>query len=273
MIAGLPADRYQSEQKARYRRQFWQAAIKMAGRAPGTFSAAVLETSTGGEVRELLALGVAPENIHAINDNAALLAHLTRSLERDGLGRVNTHGRKMLDALERIGRVDVVNYDGIGPVRSPGSEWCETVRRLARYGELVGVNVLGAREQGKAARTVAEATQRGEAMLVAKGREISAAHISRLRMVANAITLDPARDSERCAGHITDLRYDWYRNASGQSFLWLLARVGSHFPFSMATFSNRCREQYGSDWSMCSYLSAPACVLFEAEARLAASRR
>jgi hypothetical protein len=116
---------------------------------------ACLDTAEGCEVRHALALGFHPANIHVFNDGmgdpksgAAVLANMTRRLERDRLPRVQVHARSIADAAECVpgGALDILSLDFCGPLTEARVRDINRAARALRDGAVVMVNVQGARE-------------------------------------------------------------------------------------------------------------------------------
>jgi hypothetical protein len=258
MPNGRPAGGYNFRGKNTYRRKLWDFVDAQLGdsrRERRRRVVAVLETQEGLEVRELLRRGYTPENIYAINANAAILAHLTRNLDADGLPAVQTQGmaRDYLAAIESIDRaIDAVNFDacaalGWGDAKSatdPREFWGGYLHRVAcrvRPGGVVAHTFLVGRERGEMNGALKE--YQGF-MVEDHGKRVPATYLHRLQL---ALAFVSSTYRNRCNLHVTDLAYDWYASSAGhQRMLWFAARVQPHaaLPLTPQQWIARVRRQY-----------------------------
>jgi hypothetical protein len=108
---------------------------------------ACLESAEGLEVRHALELGYAPDHIHAFNTERAVLANMTRGLDRDGLPRVHVHTRSIAEAASIVGPVDILSLDFCGPATPSRLSDIHRAAAALRHGSVVMINVEGGRER------------------------------------------------------------------------------------------------------------------------------
>jgi len=242
---GRPSSGYLTDIKEKYRRKFWDAAESMVRKPRSRLKVAVLDTRDGGETRHLLKRGFAAKNIHAVNSNPAEVAALTFGLRRDGLPDVNTHGVGLLQALDDIGKVDVVNFDGCAPigwgvkgVDGVVPELHSEMDMAKTWGTLLGTIPFGLNYGGVVGHTMMVGRERRAELMfrdaigrsvVVRGQSVPATYLNRLSLAC--LTIKTCW-THRCFYHITDLKFDWYTSPSGQVFIWMAAKVIPHQPLN-----------------------------------------
>lgn len=248
-----PATGYEFPAKARYRRKFWNAVDRLLPHVPVRKRVVVvLDTADALEVRELLRRRYRPENIHAVNRNPAIIAHCTRTLRDLGLPTVHTHGVDFLQALQQVAQetpVHVANFDacaciGWGDVKTaPLTSWqgyLHQVGAAVTYGGVVGHTFLVGRERGEMATILSE--ESGGKRVVDRGRSVPKTYLLRLRFALISLSVLYVG---RCARHVDEIVYDWYRSAAGhQVMMWFAAKVHPHYPVYGGALMSRVRRRY-----------------------------
>jgi hypothetical protein len=139
-------DTYDFESKHLYRQRRESAIDRLAPGNPFTRKVAYLDTSEALDTIAYLKRGYQPQNLWAINDVPAEVAHITMKLARLGLPRVNVVGVDFEKALmQRVPKVDVVNFDGTKPL---SQEMADSLFRMAKLRPTAvwAVTFLAARE-------------------------------------------------------------------------------------------------------------------------------
>lgn len=275
MGKGRPTGGYNFETKRSYRRKVWDAVEEQLKMPRKKIRAFVLDTGEGLETRELLRRGYRPEHIHAVNKNPAEVAHLTRGLDRDGLPRVQTHGRDLVDALQpfcdRREYPDVINFDGCASIgwgndAGPCDSW-EDVKNF--WGWYLYAVAISLRPGGVLAHTMLVGRERGETRdafilpatrieVVDHGRVVSGTY---LRRIQAALTYVMTGGRDACHIHVRDLAYDWYASSAGtQRMIWFAAKLGFHEPVSARQYLDMVRRKYHQNPDRMLALMMPRCI-------------
>lgn len=198
---------------------------------------AFLDTSEALDTIFYLKSGYRAENLYAINRSAAQLAHLTRTLDKQGYPRINTVSGEFYDALlEQVPFVDIVDFDGTGNLHT------NFTRKLALMIEVLPtsifiVNMLVGREQD---------TDEGFGGFIklwkragygdltgikhsSFGTSIEALHLNRLQLLfLHGFSGCDYLYRKGCDFHVEKFMWDVYRSESNQSMLWVAAKIGPH---------------------------------------------
>jgi hypothetical protein len=222
-----PAGGYDFGNKRQYRRALWiEIDRRLAGIPRRARRVVILETQQGEEARFLLARGYRPELIHAVAENPAVVATMTRGLRADFLPDVTTHGAELLDALEAIQRehvVHAVNLDFTSNANLRHAAWARAFRdRCLREGMVVAQTILRGREAVK------------EFQALRNGNVITgypaaiAGDAARLLIFATVLGGEHTERATYCRWHLVEPYGGRYKSANTQSMLWWVATVRSH---------------------------------------------
>lgn len=114
MNRSAPADGYDTSPKRMYRRRCWNALTESMHDKPNA-QALLMPSIEGDEVDVALSKGLREENLHLVDRNPAIVAHLKRRFPR-----AHTYGVELRRALARIRRagvsLNIANIDGCSPV-------------------------------------------------------------------------------------------------------------------------------------------------------------
>ncbi|MEN6507510.1 MAG: hypothetical protein ABFD63_01765 [Smithella sp.] len=139
-------DTYDFESKHIYRKRRESAIDRLLNIPIKMRRVAYLDTKEALDTISYLKRGYRAENLWAINNNPAELAHLTMKLDKLSLPKVNTVGLDFEYALDhRIPAVDVIDFDGMGNV---GNKMAFMLGKIteSRPNAVYGVTVLAGRE-------------------------------------------------------------------------------------------------------------------------------
>ncbi len=216
---------FDAKQKG-YRAPAWQAVDRMMKMPRGMRRVAILDTKQGLEVRHLVALGYRPENILAVNYNAAELAVMTKGLRADGIDGVRTKAGDFAAVLMKWDeRLDVIGFDTTSNLRS------ESFVRLAlpveKHRPLCLVMVmLAGREQGRASSLIVETATHLPSRRDSLNQEAIPSHFSRIVVAFEASLVTAAYKG--CHSHVSRLSWASYLSTSRQPMLWGVASMVPH---------------------------------------------
>jgi hypothetical protein len=225
-----PEGGYEFGRKRHYRREIWASFRRWAGPARSEANCLLMPSSEGTEIEVALQNGFREENLHVVDRNPAIVAHLKRRFPR-----IHTYGVELSKAAQRIAdkcSIDFANFDLCGNVGRPllrtlqdaeiclAKPWQEAGR-----GAIVAATCLRGREQAQATRMLA--------LLSAKeGALPGLAELDKQRLIAMGIALSylPLDDrgglfcSTDCDEELSTiaclLKSGSYRSSTRQTMLW-----------------------------------------------------
>jgi hypothetical protein len=221
---------YDFEAKATYRARLWGSVDAFSKKHRSLRTVIYLDTKEALASQHLLSMGYSPANLHAVNRNPAEMAHLSMTLDRLGLPRVQTYGLDFKDAIRRGGgRFDVVDFDGTSQLHDALIETVHAAT-IAAIGGVLSVTVLGGRETTWTDRIdmlkrVSEKTGRHfETRAKTSWNEmVSRRHAERLRLLLMCACV-----SDTCAAHVVAAKWSVYVSTSKQPMAWVVAKVAPH---------------------------------------------
>lgn len=204
---------FEAKQKG-YREPAWMFADRMCKRPRALRRVAILDTAQGLEVRHLLSLGYRAENILTVNYSAAHLAALTLGLKRDGLPPTTTRAGEFGDVLSKWDSpLDIISFDTTSNLRA--RSFMGLRRAVGRHQpSVVMVVVLGGRETGHLASSIADVAATIAPKRDSLGKPRPASHYIRARMVFDLLSAPYA---------IPHFRWSCYVSASGQPMVWAVS--------------------------------------------------
>ena len=224
-----PAGGYVGGTKRHYRRNIWAAFRRDCPVPVHRAQALLMPTAEGDEVRVALNNGFREENLHLVDKNAAIAAHLKRRFPKS-----TCYGVLVSRAAKRIARagieLDVANLDLCGKVTGP------TYSELRQF---VASGVV--RDRGLVAVTLLRGRELAFNEIITDGffhagascsDEADRGRMARLRFCI--IGTSTPCDGGTLGFDAEVVRYDRYRSTAGtQTMLWAALRLSKKF-FSFA---------------------------------------
>jgi hypothetical protein len=220
MKRSAPVDGYDvNPQKRHYRKQVWATIRRgVVGTGIGDAHVALMPSAEGSEIGVALAAGFREKNLHVIDRNPAIVAHIKRRFPF-----VSTYGVELSTALMRMAERGVclaaANLDLCGPVGMPTAEplVVGSHARLWRDRAVVCVNTLRGRERGEWSERMAEVKSKFESQAC----DSDAARLVAIHACLMASTKGPGLLAKRAAYIPQPVRAEIYRSTAGnQTFLW-----------------------------------------------------
>lgn len=147
MIRSAPSDGYDFGSKRHYRRQVWNIFRDACKGRLSTSHALLMPSAEGDEIDVALSKGFREENLHVVDRNPAIVAHLKRRYPK-----VNTYGVEIGRAAQRISEngvwLSVANLDLCGQVSDKQARTLSSFAVWApmEHHGLVAVTALRGRE-------------------------------------------------------------------------------------------------------------------------------
>jgi hypothetical protein len=254
MKRSAPAGGYDFGAKRHYRRNIWKAFKEHCSGRLNEAQALLMPSAEGDEIDVALSKGFREANLHVVDKNAAIVAHLKRRYPR-----INTYGTTVALAAQRIAdagiALDVANLDLCSPL---GDGLLAEVKAVAASGvfepdgALLAVTMLRGREQGYANHAI-----RSAHILPMTFTGTDAARLVFLR--THALIVPSFEQPEAWTSGL--VKYGIYRSIAGsQTMLWSIFRVRSTASCTDETFFDYAMPP--RDWErQCSELGRAALLL------------
>ena len=211
-----PSGGYDFGNKRQYRRNIWRTFRDACKGRLSTAEALLMPSAEGDEIEAALNAGFREQNLHVVDDNPAIVAHLKRRYSR-----IMTYGIPVAEAARRIAksgsRLAVANLDLCHNLSAP------LRRTLFQFGAaepmeqhgLIAVTMLRGREQGDCAEAMRTISTR------AGSNDISRAWLAAIQL--GSLGQDTAR-----MWTPTFIRDGIYKSISGnQTMFWFVVRMCS----------------------------------------------
>lgn len=149
MKRSAPSGGYDFGNKRQYRRTIWKRFREHCGTARSTVQCLLMPSIEGHEIEVAMANGFREANLHVVDRNAAIVAHLKRRFPQ-----IHTYGVELSEACRRMCRegvpIGVANFDlcsniGSGPMKSLARVGVG-LRGICGPDTLVAVSILRGRE-------------------------------------------------------------------------------------------------------------------------------
>lgn len=221
-----PIDGYSFGNKRQYRREVWATFRRVCCGSLATSHALLMPSAEGEEIEVALNNGFREHNLHVVDDNPAIVAHLKRRYPR-----LNTYGSRVSRASERIKKLGVklsaANLDMCSQLSAPiESEIRAFVDNdVLVDGACVAVTILRGREQGESrdlVRLLSGLPSSHPALPERWGNDSA-----RIGLLASYLLQKAASKSETDPFWIpVNLRFSKYRSIAGhQTMLWSAWRM------------------------------------------------
>ena len=249
-------DTYDFESKHIYRERRESAIDKVISIPIGLRRIAYLDTKEALDTISYLNRGYKAENLYAINNNPAELAHLTRKLDSLNLPHVNTVGLDFEDALNRrVPNVDVIDFDGMGNLSDKLGYMIGRITQ-SRTKAVFGITILAGRENISAGmwNILLKAYSQYKKDYMNKTSfetDVNVNHFNRLSLLTMMLNYGrtDAKDTikinnKKCQIHITKLYWDVYISISNQPMLWAIYRCEPHQKLNFESYKKIIRNTY-----------------------------
>ena len=163
MNRSAPAKGYNFGTKRHYRRQVWKAFREHCVGRLDTAHALLMPSIEGDEIEQALRSGFRERNLHVVDRNPAIVAHLKRRYRN-----INTYGVNASHAAHRIAdrgiELSVANLDLCSPVSEAMLDEIQLFvqPKPVRHGGLIAINMLRGREQDYGKNEIARQMDRGQ---------------------------------------------------------------------------------------------------------------
>jgi hypothetical protein len=227
-------DTYDFENKHLYRKRREIAIDRMISKPIKLRKVAYLDTKEALDTISYLRRGYTPENLYAINNNPAEVAHLTMTLKKNNLPQINTIGLDFEDALlRRVPTVDIIDFDGMGCLSNKLDNMLNRIVRT-RPEAVYGITILCGRESRPSGiwGILIKNIPLHKITKTSFGTDINPNHFQRLWLLLNiCLSGKTGGDIESkpiCITHIKKIIWDVYMSISKQPMLWVICKIEKH---------------------------------------------
>lgn len=211
-----PKTGYDFGRKRAYRRTIW-ATMRSAPSGPTL----IMPSIEGDEIREAEARGVRRHDLHVVDRNPAIVAHIQRRFPG-----VTTYGVELARAAERMAKngtmLAAMNLDLTGPIGAPTLSAIIPIVRRAMVGAYSAITLLRGREQDfdelcRIQDTIGSWWYRSVLTTWCGERSIQATDYGRLLILGGCLAYSGGAELIRCGS---------YRSTAGQqTMLWSVWRL------------------------------------------------